>query len=447
MSPKFADYPDHVMALVKATLNAADPARAVTNHLQRHGRNLTIGGEAVDLADGRLFIVSVGKAAVPMALAAAEILGDLVYRGVCVSKADTGDWEAEMAARNAPPAAFPLYLGNHPVSGPESIKATTAVADMLAETKENDLVICLISGGTSALLTRPRISLAAWQALNRALLASGCPIDEFNVARRQLDEVKGGGLARLVAPAPVISLILSDVVGNPLPAIGSGPTVLTEESPADAWAVLQRYGIEAQVDTAVWREITQALNEAQANTAAPPPRNLIIGDARTAAIAAAEEARLLGFATQILTTHLEGEAREAGRFAAAIAKDMRPGHCVILGGETTVTLRGDGIGGRNLETALAAAIALDGRSGVVLFSLATDGDDGPTGAAGAIVTGETAALARAHRLNPRAYLDNNDSYTFFRELDTAVSQPAHLIITGPTGTNVNDLICVLTYEQ
>ncbi|HFQ94645.1 MAG TPA: DUF4147 domain-containing protein, partial [Anaerolineae bacterium] len=411
MSPKFSDYPDHVTALVKAALDAADPARLVRNHLQRHGRILTIGDTEVDLADGRLFIVSAGKASVPMALAAAEVVGDLVYRGVCISKAYEGNWDKEIAARNAQPAAFPLYLGNHPVSGPESVKATTAVTHMLAKTKENDLVICLISGGTSALLTQPRISLAAWQALNRALLASGCPIDEFNVVRRQLDEVKGGGLARLAAPTPVISLILSDVVGNPLPAIGSGPTVLTDESPADALAVLQRYEIEEWVDTAVWQEIVSALGKGRGDTAVPP-RNLIIGDVRTAAIAAAEEARLLGFTTQILTTHLEGEAREAGRFAAAVAKDMRPGCCVILGGETTVTLRGDGIGGRNLETALSAAIALNGRPRTVLFSLATDGDDGPTGAAGAVVTGETTAHARTHHLNPRAYLDNNDSYTF-----------------------------------
>ncbi len=446
MSPKFLDYPDHVTALVKAALDAADPARLVTNCLQRHGRSLTIGGAEIDLADGRLFIVSVGKASVPMTLAAVEVLGDLVYRGVCVSKAYEGNWDEEIAAHNRQPAAFPLYLGNHPVSGPESVRATTAVTNMLAETEENDLVICLISGGASALLTQPRISLAAWQALNRALLASGCPIDEFNVVRRQLDEVKGGGLARLAAPAPAISLILSDVVGNPLPAIGSGPTVLTDESPAEALAVLLQYSLEERVAAAVWQEIIAALGKEQGD-AAVPPRNLIIGDVRTAAIAVAAEARLLGFTTQILTTHLEGEAREAGRFAAAIAQDMRPGHCVILGGETTVTLRGDGVGGRNLETALSAAIALDGRPRTVLFSLATDGDDGPTGAAGAVVTGETAHYGRTHHLNPRACLDNNDSYTFFRELDTAVNQPSHLIITGPTGTNVNDLICVLTYER
>ncbi|HID51367.1 MAG TPA: DUF4147 domain-containing protein [Anaerolineae bacterium] len=446
MSPKFSDYPNHVKALVKAALDAADPARAATNHLQRHGRSLTIGGAEVELADGRLFIVSVGKASVPMALAAASILGDLVYQGICIGKAYAGNWDEEIATRIAQPAAFPLYLGNHPVSGSESVQATTAVTDMLAETRENDLVICLISGGTSALLTQPRISLAAWQALNQALLASGCPIDEFNTVRRQLDAVKGGGLARLAAPASVISLILSDVVGNPLPAIGSGPTVLTEESPAEALAVLQRYGIEERVAAAVWQEIVGALAKEQGETAGPP-RNLIIGDVRTAAIATAEEARLLGFTTQILTTHLEGEAREAGRFAAAIAQDMRPNQCVILGGETTVTLRGSGIGGRNLETALSAAIVLDGRPRTVLFSLATDGDDGPTGAAGAVVTGETAGYARTHHLNPRAYLDNNDSYTFFRELDTAVGPPTHLIITGPTGTNVNDLICVLTYGR
>lgn len=447
MSPNYSDYPQHVMALVQAALDAAEPARAVTNHMSRHGRTLTIGGQAYDLANGRLFILSVGKASVPMALAAVRLVGDYLHQGICITKSYTGNWAEALAPHVKDTAVLPLFLGNHPVAGPESIAATTAVVEMLSQTQENDLLLCLISGGTSALLTRPRISLAAWQQLNQALLASGCSIDEFNSVRRQLDAVKGGGLARLAAPASVVSLILSDVVGNPLPAIGSGPTVLAAESAADAWTVLQQYAIEEQVDTAVWQEIKQTLsNEATENTAVPQPQNLIIGDVRTAAIAMAEEARLLGFQTQILTTHLEGEAREAGRFAAAVAKDMHPGSCVILGGETTVTLRGSGIGGRNLETALSAALALDGRSGIVLFSLATDGDDGPTGAAGAVVTGETAGIARTHHLNPRDYLDNNDSYTFFRELDTAV-EPPHLLITGPTGTNVNDLIGVLTYDR
>jgi hydroxypyruvate reductase len=422
-----------VMALISHMLLAVDPARAVKNHLFRHGRYLTIGSLNYDLEYGRLFLISVGKAAIPMAQAAAEVLGDAVYAGVGISKQPmvNGQWSIEN---------WQLFVGEHPVAGEGSVRATTAVTDLLRQTRDGDLVLCLISGGTSALLTQPLMPLADWQSLNRTLLASGCTIHEFNTVRRQLDAVKGGGLARLAAPAQVVSLILSDVVGNDLAAIGSGPTVFTDETLSDALAVLERYQLPItnyQLPTTNHR-----LPFTDYRLPPPSPTNLIIGDVRLAAQAAQEKARMSGFQATILTGYLEGEAREAGKFAAAIAKELLPGQCAILGGETTVTVRGSGMGGRNLELALSAAIALDGWPNRVIATFATDGEDGPTGAAGAVVTGETAALGRTLHLDARAYLDHNDSYTFFKNVDD-VGHGRHLLITGPTGTNVNDLIFII----
>jgi hydroxypyruvate reductase len=349
------------------------------------------------------------------------------------------------------------------------------------------------------------IPLTDWQQVVDGLLACGCTIQELNGVRKQWDEVKGGGLARMIAPAACTSLILSDVVGNPLDVIGSGPTVVNqirgtqgnsgelggtqegidltdgkdhgllqkgskgnkeelggseeeeelpivngqwfpvltgvnEEGAMEALAVLRRYRMEEKLPAATWGRIKNYLEQRmeKAAPAGEAVQHVIIGDVRQAAEAAAGAAAEMGFTAQVLTAQLEGEAREVGRVAAALAKDARPNSCLILGGETTVTLRGDGMGGRNQELALAAAIALDGVPGVALASLATDGDDGPTGAAGAVVTGETAGVARAGRLDPHDYLARNDSYTFFEQV-------GGLLRTGPTGTNVNDLVMILKY--
>lgn len=429
----------YVLQLINQVLAATNPHHLLPRYISHHDRQLAVGPVQFNRDDGRLFLVSVGKAAIPMAQAAADIVGDLITAGVAVSK--QGIDHSQLSIKN-----WQLVEGDHPVSGPKSVQATTAVADLLSQTRANDLVLCLLSGGASALLTQPRLPLADWQALSRALLASGCTINEFNTVRRQLDAIKGGGLARLAAPAPVISLILSDVIGNDLVAIGSGPTVLVDETPQKALAVLERYDIASVVGTAVYHHIHTALtdNRTRSGQAAtlPPPTNLIIGSVTDAAAAARQSATASGFTATILTDHLEGEASEVGKFAAAIAKNLAPGHCAILGGETTVTLRGAGIGGRNLELALAAAIALDGWQDIAIATFATDGDDGPTGAAGAIVTGQTVAYGRALQLNARQFLNNNDSYTFFKTLDDAGHGP-HLLITGATGTNVNDLVFII----
>jgi glycerate 2-kinase len=449
---KFEDYRWHVEELFAAALRAADPGHAVRSFLSRDGRILQIGNSEVEIGRGRVFLVSVGKAALTMAEAAYEVLEDVIFAAGVISK--RGGREAgDSSLTNVP--GVRLMEGSHPISGEDSIQSTNRIIQLLNQTTKDDLVICLISGGASALLTQPAVSLSDWQQLINALLASGCTINELNSVRRQLDRVKGGGLARAAAPARCFSLILSDVVGNPLEAIGSGPTVILEESPAEALAVLNRYKIADVLNESVYSSITEALMEQEGPGEADPPKSqiFIVGDVKMAAQAAMARAIDLGFTAQIITVHLEGEAREVGRFAVAIAKDTLPGRCLIFGGETTVTLgEGNGLGGRNQEVALSAAIALDGWPQTAVASLATDGEDGPTRAAGAVVSGQTVPYAAGKGLAAQKYLDRNDSYHFFAGLDQLISKEEVvdllpcLVVSGSTGTNVNDLLFVLTYE-
>lgn len=463
MTLVFSDYEQHAAALIGAALQAAAPETAVHQYLRREGRQLLVGNVAFDLDAGRVFVVSVGKAAVPMAQAAVTVLGDDLAGGVVLTKKGAQLFSSEMPK-------LLILAGGHPVPDEDSVAATTAVIEFIAQATVGDLIIFMISGGTSALLTQPLISLPEWRQLTKALLASGCTINELNCVRRQLDRVKGGGLARMAAPATCVSLILSDVIGNPLADIGSGPTVLLAESPLDALAVLRRYKVAERLETAVWQHIEWLLQQPDLfPTKVVRSEQVVVGDVRTAATAVFTKAAQLGFLAHILTTKLEGEAREVGKFVAAIAQDMSPGHCLILGGETTVTVRGEGRGGRNLEVALAAVLALQGCPNRVVITLATDGEDSTTGMAGAMVCGETAGWAQQYGLNPRDFLANNDSYSFFRQLDDhwheqikpedsgelVVAEvrdvpetpfaPQHLLQTGPTGTNVNDLIIVLSY--
>jgi glycerate 2-kinase len=454
---KFEEYRQHIEELFAAALAAAEPGYAVRSFLNRKGRFLQIGDVEVDISQGRIFLVSVGKAALPMAKAVYELLEDILFATAVISKRG-GPETNNSLMRNSPKVK--LMKGSHPVSGEDSIQSTARIIELLRQTTENDLVICLISGGASALLTQPAVSLNDWQHLINALLASGCTINELNTVRRQLDRVKGGGLARIAAPARCISFILSDVVGNPLEAIGSGPTVIQSESPMEALAVLNRYEIAGDIGHDAYQRISATLKDqehAQGSLSTNVAANneiFIVGDIKMAAQAAMSRAIDLGFVSQIITVHLEGEAREVGRVAAAIAKDTLPGRCLIFGGETTVTLQGNGLGGRNQEVALSAAITLNGQPQTVIASLATDGEDGPTPAAGAVVCGETVPYAVSHGLQAQEYLERNDSYNFFMELDALINNqddniglPPCLVITGSTGTNVNDLLFILTYER
>ena len=399
-----------------------------------------------------------------MAMAAVEVLGDDGAGGVVLTKQD-----AQTHLLSDQSSSLLILTGGHPVSNEASVAATTAVTEFIAQATVGDLIIFLISGGASALLTQPLIPLADWQQLTQALLASGCTINELNCVRRQFDRVKGGGLARMAAPARCVSLILSDVLGNPLADIGSGPTVLVDETPLDALAVLHRHAIVERLDTAVWQRIEALLQQSDLFPAkAVQSEHVIVGDVGTAATAVLAKAMRLGFLAQVLTTHLEGEAREVGKFMAALARDAAPGHCLILGGETTVTVRGQGRGGRNLELALAAALALRDCPNRVVITLATDGEDSTTGLAGAMVSGETAVWAQEYGLDASNFLANNDSYSFFEQLDERLQEKyesssaarktaedssdavssfgsPHLIKTGSTRTNVNDLVIILAY--
>jgi len=378
-----------------------------------------------------------------------QILGKTLHAGILVTKRAEGQLSPEprvYQSRVPGGVTIQIYEAGHPSADESSLLATRAIVEMLRQAGPLDLVLAVISGGTSALLSAPTIPLPAWRALTDALVKSGCTIEELNCVRRQLDSIKGGGLAAAAAPAACAGLILSDVVGNSLPAIGSGPTVAVHETPAEAFSILERYAIAGAVPPDYWLEIEHALAATKpSNLSGMQVVNLIIGDVRRAGEAAVRAAHGLGFEAQLLTAHLQGEAREVGRVAAALAIDSRPAQCLIMGGETTVTVRGDGTGGRNQELALSAAIALEQQRGVAVAGFATDGEDGTTDAAGAVVTGETALAGRRIGLDPHAYLRRNDSHTFFSRL--AQRGMDCLLRTGATGTNVNDLVIILKYPN
>ncbi len=416
--------------LQRAALAAVDPASAIRRHVRREGDVLVVADQRYHLGDyARVFVVGGGKAAVPMADAIAGILGERLTAGVVVTKYEH--------TRGQSIPRIQIIEAAHPVPDENSVRGARAVADLADRATERDLVICLISGGGSALLTLPvpGLALAGLQALTDALLRCGATINEVNTVRKHCSGIKGGNLAHLAAPARLVALILSDVVGDPLDVIASGPTVPDSTTMADAQAVLRRYEIsEPPFLRETPRPGDPIFDRAQ---------NVVVGSNRLAALAAVESARELGLNALLLSTYVEGEAREVGRVAAALAKGicadgdpLPPPACLVWGGETTVTVRGEGMGGRNQELALSAAVALDGWRDVLIMALATDGADGPTDAAGAIITGETLARARERGLDAWTALEANDSYRFFDELGDSIR-------TGPTGTNVNDLLFVL----
>jgi hydroxypyruvate reductase len=426
--PRFADREQHVKALVDAAIRAANPRRLVTEQIAIIGEKVRVANH--DLAPDRIFIVSVGKAAIAMAIAAADQLGDRLTAGVVISKPD--------AAPDLP-TRLRYFQGSHPVPSSLSVDATMAVHDLLATTRANDLVICLISGGASALLTSPVLPLAQWRALNEALLFSGCTINEVNTLRQQFDSVKGGGLAEWAAPSPCVTLILSDVIGNRIEHIGSGPTVPTQRDPQMALDILDKYDVWSRLDQDTQEALRRILRDSTEKLPLQiEPHNVIIGNIDVAVAAVVAHAQRLGFEPTIVSTTLTGEASEIGRMAANQALSLPPNQCLIWGGESTVTVSGTGLGGRNQEMALAAALALDGTPNAVVVAFSTDAEDGPTPVAGAWVDGQTVAKRSEQGIIAADYLANNDSYHFFEAVGTG-----H--ISAETGTNVNDILLILTY--
>ena len=436
-----------IVAVQRAALAAVEPGAAVRRQVQRQGERLVVGGQTYDLAAvERIWVVGGGKAAAAMVAALYGILGERLTGGLVVTKYGYVDPRLE---------AGPVEIveAGHPVPDEVGVRATRRMADLLAGSTGRDLVLAVISGGGSALLTLPAtgLLLADLQRTTNLLLRSGATIVDLNAVRKHLSQIKGGGMARLAGQSPVAALILSDVVGDPLDAIASGPLSPDSTTFADAWAVLQRYGLVERVPQAV-RERLQAGREGRLSDTPKPGAALfrrvhtvIVGSNRLAAEAAVEASRAWGLNALLLSTFVEGEARQVARVAGALARELagydrpvrRPA-CLIWGGETTVTVRGEGKGGRNQELALAAALAMEGVPGVILVALGTDGTDGPTDAAGAVATGGTVIRARSLGLDPAAHLEDNDAYPFFDALDD-------LIRTGPTGTNVNDLLFLFAF--
>ncbi len=432
----------HAREIFQAGVEAVEPRSAVLRHVTRLGDELRVAGRRYDLSgvDG-VYVVGMGKAAAVMALALEDLLGDRIRGGVVSTKHGHGVPLARIQVREA----------SHPVPDGGGVAAATELTDLLATTGPRDLVFCVISGGGSALLPAPAegLTLEDKQETTRRLLECGAAIHEINTIRKHLSRTKGGRLARLAHPSAMISLVLSDVVGDPLDAIASGPTVPDPTTFQDCIAILARYGLERRIPERVLGALERGSRGELPETPKPGDaafertQNVIVGSNALALGAAVEKARALGYHTLMLSSAVEGETLDVARDHAAIAKEIlvtgnpvpRPA-CVLSGGETTVTIRGGGRGGRNQEFALAAALEVEGLEGVLLFSGATDGTDGPTDAAGAWADGSTVRRGREAGLDAAAMLRENDSYSFFQGV-------GDLLVTGPTRTNVMDLRVVL----
>jgi hydroxypyruvate reductase len=426
--------------IFQAALEAADAGNALRRHVRVTRNFLHVGAEKLDLQlFERVVVVVVGKAAVAMAAALEEILGPRIGRKVVVTKHG-----------HAGPSRHVIEAG-HPVPDEAGLGAARELDALLRELNARDLLLVGVSGGASALLPAPAggVSLAAKQKTTNLLLRAGANIRQLNAVRKHLSYLKGGQLAALAYPATVVGLLLSDVVGDSLDVIGSGPTAPDSSTFRDAMNVLREFELVERVPQPVRRRLELGVAGKIAETPkADNPifrnvHNVIIGSGRLALDAAALEARRLGYRPLILASSIEGETREVAAVHAQILREtvawgnpLRPPACILSAGETTVTLKGHGKGGRNQEFALAAAFGIAGLPGVALLSGGTDGTDGPTDAAGAVADGSTIARAAALGFDAQQSLAQNDSYPFFDAL-------GDLIRTGPTGTNVMDIHVLL----
>jgi len=432
------------LAIMEAALQAVDPGEAVKRALHLEGEALQVGEQRYDLAAyEHIYVVGAGKASAPMAVALEGIFGEGITAG----------WINVKDGYTAPTQTVAIHEAGHPLPDARGVEGSGQIAALLRQAGPKDLVFCLISGGGSALMTLPveGITLGDMGILTQALLRSGATINEINSIRKHLSQLKGGHLARLAQPAQVIALILSDVIGNPLDVIASGPTSPDPTIFAQAHAVLDKYNLLHDVPTAIVEYLQQGMDGQISETPKADDKsfrriqNVIIASNEHAAQAAQEKARQLGLNSMLLSTFVEGEAREVAKVFAAIAREIassgrpipRPA-CIVAGGETTVTVRGQGLGGRSQELAMAAAPLIAGLDNAAVIALGTDGTDGPTDAAGAVCTGRTASRAAQRELSITSHLADNDAYHFFQAL-------GDLIITGPTNTNVNDLIFVFVF--
>jgi glycerate 2-kinase len=432
----------HARKIFEAALEAADPIVSIRRHLRVEGNNLYAEDRVYDLANhDNVYVVGAGKATAKMALAVEALLGERIASGIVIVK----------RGHTMPLAKLKTIEAGHPIPDEAGVNSTEGIIDLLRQAGETDLILCLVSGGASALLSCPvlGVSLRDKQQTTQALLHCGARIQEVNAIRKHISKVKGGRLAGLAYPATVLSLILSDVIDDSIDNIGSGPTAPDSSTFLDCLSVIERYGVGKMIPHSVMNFLEQG---AAGKTDETPKagdaifqkvQNLIVGNNQVAMLAARDRAEALGYHTAVLSSSIEGEARKVAIDHMVMARDILSGSnrirrpaCIISGGETTVTLQGNGMGGRNQEFALAAAIEIDGTKGVVVLSGGTDGTDGPTDAAGGIVDGTTLQRARKQGLDAKDYLQRNDSYPFLKTV-------GDLLATGPTLTNVMDLRLIL----
>ncbi len=428
--------------IFRAALAAVSPETCVNRSLRLCGDTLQAAEAVYDLSSiRRLFLIGAGKASAAMAAEAEALLGDRIYDGLIITKYGHG----------TPLNHCRLMEAGHPVPDANGCRAADTLLELVGTAGPDDLILCLISGGGSALTPAPAagISLADKQETTRLLLACGATIHEINTIRKHLSRIKGGRLSRAANGAAVVSLILSDVIGDDLDIIASGPTVPDTSTFQDCLAILSKHNLQQDIPAPVRRHLVEGAAGRREETPKPDDAgfsrvtNRIIGSISDALSAAEKKAAFLGYRPLILTSMLHGEARIIAGFLADIAREIRRSGrpisapaCLLSGGETTVTVTGNGRGGRNCELALAAGIELSGTADIVLLSAGTDGTDGPTDAAGAFADGSTLARAGKLGISAATHLADNDSYTFFEPLQD-------LLITGPTRTNVMDIQIVL----
>lgn len=428
-------------------LSAVDPSKILKETIRIEGDHLSIKieGDSERIFDlkrfHRIFLAGTGKASNSMAHAIEELFGDRVTKGVVTTK----------YGHLLPLKQTQSIEAGHPIPDRKGYEGARKIQRLLKESGPDDLVIFLLSGGASALLPFPAdgIDLKEKQEVTQLLLDSGADIKEINTVRKHISRMKGGWVAKWAYPSTVIAFILSDVVGDQLDVIGSGPTVPDPSTFEESLEILKKYDLLNEVAPSV-RKHLQSGKEGKVEETPKPGEavfervsNILIGSNILALREAKREAESLGFNAIILSSSIEGETREASRFHAAVAKEVissgnpvpRPA-CILSGGETTVTIKGKGQGGRNQEFALAGALEISGIEKIVLLSGGTDGTDGPTDASGALADHTTVQRAETMGLNPNVHLENNDAYPFFQKL-------GDLLITGPTHTNVMDVRIML----
>ena len=433
--------------LFNAAVKRVDPYEAVRNFVRLRQGTLILGhGDQAEVeleldSFDRIFVVGGGKATAPMARAIEDLMGKRIDCGVINVKYG---FKEELSFTE-------IIEASHPLPDKRGVEGTAQIMELLEKAGENDLVFSLISGGGSALMPYPAngISLEEKQAVTRELLECGASIDEINAIRKHISQSKGGQMARAAFPATTVNLMLSDVVGDRMDVIASGPFVPDRSSFQDAWAVLRKYELKD-----IPASIRRYLQEGREGKVPETPTqgdpifekvyNFIVGSNILALEAAKEAGERMGYQCLILSSMVEGETREVAKVHAAIAKEilksgrpLNPPACIISGGETTVTIHGHGLGGRNQEFCLACALELeDLPARVVILSGGTDGNDGPTDAAGAMVDPLTVERGKSLGLDASSFLEENDSYHFFEKT-------RDLLITGPTRTNVMDVRLVL----